>query len=131
MDEAIEFPLPGPRERKELLKLYVSKYITSPETDEDAQRNAGFWRSLARGRKLSPDRIQVKGLAEEHFDAAAAKTEDMSAREIAKLVAAVQAACYGSHDTTLTPDVFLAVVDRKVAEHRRRREIEKTSVTFA
>lgn len=74
---------------------------------------------------------QVRGLEESHIEAAAKKTDDMSAREIAKLVAAVQAACYGHHDTTLTPEIFQRVVDRKVAEHKRRRTFETTSVNYA
>jgi len=130
LDEAIEFPLPGPRERLELLRLYLDKYIANPGSDEGA-RGGGVVSKLAGGRKLAADPIRVVGLEERHLAEAADRCADMSAREIAKLVAAVQAACYGHSDTTLTPEIFMATVDRKVREHKRRREFESTAVNYA
>lgn len=54
---------------------------------------------------------------------AARSTEGFSGREIAKLMATVQAEVYGSEDCILDANLFHEVVDFKVAEHRKRREL--------
>lgn len=41
-------------------------------------------------------------------------------REIAKFMAAVQAAVYGSHEPTLTPEIWESVLARKLHEHQER-----------
>lgn len=51
---------------------------------------------------------------------AARKTEGFSGREIAKLMASVQAAVYGRGDCMLDTPLFMDIVDYKVAEHHQR-----------
>uniref|UniRef100_A0A0A9G7S0 Uncharacterized protein n=1 Tax=Arundo donax TaxID=35708 RepID=A0A0A9G7S0_ARUDO len=70
-----------------------------------------------------PQKIEVKGVTEDLIREAAAKTQGFSGREIAKLMASVQAAVYGSKDCELTPGLFREVVDYKVAEHQQRRRL--------
>jgi hypothetical protein len=41
--------------------------------------------------------------------------QGFSGRELAKLIASVQAAVYGSHEAVLTPEMFLGVVDVKAS----------------
>lgn len=41
-------------------------------------------------------------------------------RELAKFMASVQAAVYGTRDATLTPELFSQVLKFKVGEHKRR-----------
>lgn len=42
-------------------------------------------------------------------------------REIAKFMAAVQAAVYGAHEPVLTPEIWGSVLQRKLHEHQERR----------
>ncbi|RAL51524.1 unnamed protein product [Cuscuta campestris] len=114
IDEVLEFPLPGQSERFELLKLYMDKYIA-----QAGARKAGF---LSRFRKPA-QKIEVKGLTDDILKEAAAKTEGFSGREIAKLMASVQAAVYGSENCVLDPSLFREVVDYKVAEHQKRKKL--------
>ncbi|GFY86396.1 AAA-type ATPase family protein [Actinidia rufa] len=51
---------------------------------------------------------------------AAQKIEGFSSREIAKLMAGVQAAVYGRPDCVLDSELFKEIVDYKVAEHQQR-----------
>lgn len=60
MDEAIEFPMPGLDERKQLIKLYLDKYILNPVDDSAA--TAGAVTRLIRGRKLRADPIKVSAM---------------------------------------------------------------------
>lgn len=115
IDEVLEFPLPGEEERFKLLKLYLDKYIA--KAGENKKRG---WFSLFR---RQPQKIEIKGITDDIIREAAAKTEGFSGREIAKLMAGVQAAVYGSKDCELNPGLFREVVDYKVAEHQQRRKL--------
>lgn len=114
IDEVLEFPLPGEDERFDLLKLYLDKYIA-----QAGARKAGI---LTRFHKQT-QKIEIKGLTDDILKEAAAKTEGFSGREIAKLMASVQAAVYGSENCVLDPALFREVVDYKVAEHQQRRKL--------
>ncbi|XP_004489262.1 uncharacterized protein [Cicer arietinum] len=109
IDEVLEFPLPGEEERFKLLKLYLDKYIAQA----GSQKSGLFF-------KANPQKIEIKGLTDDIIKEAAAKTDGFSGREIAKLMASVQAAVYGSDDCVLDPSLFREVVDYKVAEHQQR-----------
>ncbi|XP_020577638.1 ATPase family AAA domain-containing protein 3-like [Phalaenopsis equestris] len=112
IDEVLEFPLPGEEERLKLLKLYLDKYIVKA-----GERKGGVLNAL----KPQPQKIEIKGIGDDILREAAAKTDGFSGREIAKLMASVQAAVYGSTDCELNPGLFREVVDYKVAEHQQRR----------
>ena len=45
-------------------------------------------------------------------------------RELAKFMAAVQAAVYGSHEAVLTPEIFQSVLGRKMVEHEERKQFK-------
>uniref|UniRef100_M1B997 Protein MSP1 n=2 Tax=Solanum tuberosum TaxID=4113 RepID=M1B997_SOLTU len=113
IDEVIEFPLPQEDERFQLLKLYLNKYLAG-EDDSDSNSK---WGHLF---KKSPQRITIKDLSDDVIREAAKKTEGFSGREIAKLVASVQATVYGSPDCVLDSQLFKEIVDYKVAEHHQR-----------
>ncbi|XP_004505602.1 uncharacterized protein [Cicer arietinum] len=115
IDEVLEFPLPGEEERYKLLKLYLDKYIAKA-----GSRKTGFVKNLLKGQ---PQKIEIKGLSDDIIKEAAAKTEGFSGREIAKLMASVQAAVYGSKNTVLDQNLFREVIDYKVAEHQQRRKL--------
>ncbi|KAL5557301.1 hypothetical protein UlMin_039537 [Ulmus minor] len=112
IDEVIEFPLPGEEERFKLLKLYLKKYIVGE--GEDSSK----WGHLL---KKKAQNITIKeDLSDDVIREAAQKTEGFSGREIAKLMASVQAAVYGSPDCVLDSELFKEIVDYKVAEHHQR-----------
>ncbi|KAK6924371.1 LOW QUALITY PROTEIN: ATPase, AAA-type, core [Dillenia turbinata] len=111
IDEVIEFPLLGKDERFKLLKLYVSKYLLNDNNGDDKS-------SLGSLFKKKPQKITVKDISDEVLQEDARKTEGFSGREIAKLMASVQAAVYGRPDCVL--DLFKEIVDYKVAEHQQR-----------
>ncbi|KAK9108871.1 hypothetical protein Sjap_016931 [Stephania japonica] len=110
IDEVIEFPLPGKEERVKLLKLYLNKYLSDQDKED----------SLLGSLKRKPQKITVEDLSEDVIHEAARKTKGFSGREIAKLMASVQAAVYGRPDSILDSKLFMEVVDYKVAEHHQR-----------
>ncbi|XVE90451.1 hypothetical protein DITRI_Ditri20bG0078800 [Diplodiscus trichospermus] len=114
IDEVLEFPLPGEDERFQLLKLYLDKYIA-----QAGSRKSGVLNIF----KREQQKIEIKGVTDDILREAAAKTEGFSGREIAKLMASVQAAVYGSENCELDPSLFREVVDYKVAEHQQRRKL--------
>ncbi|KAF4393302.1 hypothetical protein G4B88_002036 [Cannabis sativa] len=113
IDEVIEFPLPGEEERFKLLKLYLNKYIYGEGEVEDSTKLGHLF-------KKKPQSITVKDLSDDVIQEAAKKTEGFSGREIAKLVAGIQAAVYGRPDCALDSELFKEIVDYKVAEHQQR-----------
>lgn len=115
IDEVLEFPLPGEDERYKLLKLYLDKYIA-----QAGSRKPGLVQRLLKG---NPQKIEIKGMTDDIIKEAAANTEGFSGREIAKLMASVQAAVYGSKDCVLDQSLFREVIDYKVAEHQQRRKL--------
>ena len=131
MDEIVEFPIPGIEERLRLYNLYLNKYIIAAGTDEGgagAERRHGLAYSAKyffSGRKVQVDPIAVQGVTEETLREAAEASEGFSAREIAKTMAAVQSAAYGTANATLTEDLFREVVSRRVDEHKDRKRMEE------
>ncbi|KAI7743241.1 hypothetical protein M8C21_003589 [Ambrosia artemisiifolia] len=115
IDEVLEFPLPGEEERFKLLKLYLDKYIAKA-----GARKPGFFSKFFQKQQ---QQIEIKGLNNDMIQEAAAKTDGFSGREIAKLMASVQAAVYGSENCVLDPILFREVIDYKVAEHQQRRTL--------
>lgn len=115
IDEALEFPLPGEQERFKLLKLYLEKYLA-----QAGQKKSSLFQNLF---KREQQKIEIKGLTDDILKEAAAKTDGFSGREIAKLMAGVQAAVYGSENCVLDPSLFREVVDYKVAEHQQRKKL--------
>lgn len=111
IDEVIEFPLPGEEERFKLLKLYLDKYLSD---EGDSTSKWGLWF------KKKPQKITITDVSDDVIREAARKTEGFSGREIAKLVAGVQAAVYGRPDCMLDAQLFREIVDYKVAEHHQR-----------
>ncbi|CAN7025665.1 unnamed protein product [Brassica oleracea var. botrytis] len=114
IDEVIEFPLPGEDERFKLIKLYLNKYLTGEDKKDTNTKWSHFF-------KKQSQKITVEGdLTEQVIRVAARKTEGFSGREIAKLVAGVQAAVYGRPDCVLDSQLFEEIVDYKIQEHHQR-----------
>lgn len=115
IDEVIEFPLPGEEERFKLIKLYLAKYIS----DQDNANTGSRWSSLFKGKQQIITSVDV---SDDVILEAARKTEGFSGREIAKLMSSVRAAVYGRPhaDCVLDSQLFMEIVDYKVAEHHQR-----------
>ncbi|EFJ44341.1 hypothetical protein VOLCADRAFT_64976 [Volvox carteri f. nagariensis] len=118
MDEALEFGLPGLAERQRLLGLYLDKYIAKAGTAEGGAGAGSAGGPLARLTAMIKGR---KGITEELLAETARATEGFSGRELAKLLAAVQAAVYGAPQPVLTPEIWRTVLARKLHEHAERR----------
>jgi ATPase family AAA domain-containing protein 3A/B len=56
---------------------------------------------------------------------AAKVTEGFSGRELAKLMASVQAAAYGTPNATLTSQVFDHTLQAKLRQHEMRQRLEQ------
>jgi len=119
MDEALEFGLPSEDERKKIIEIYFDKYIRSAASSVSTTATDNV-KNFLLGRKSQADEIRVNGITEDMLRKAAKKTEGFSGRELAKFMASVQAAVYGSHETELTPAIFESVLKLKLAEHRQR-----------
>jgi len=130
MDEVVEFPVPGVEERLRLFKLYLKKYILAAGTDEGgagAERRQGLGYTLKyflSGRKVQVDPIKNMDVTDAELMEAARVSEGFSAREIAKTMAAVQSAAYGTPNATLSAELFKAVIKQRVAEHGERKRME-------
>ncbi|KAG6594823.1 ATPase family AAA domain-containing protein 3, partial [Cucurbita argyrosperma subsp. sororia] len=111
MDEVIEFPLPGEEERFKLLKLYLNTYLSN---QNEAKSNQAF------SFKKIPQQITIRDITDDILRDAARKIKEFSGREIAKLLASVQAAVYGRPDCILDSMLFTEIVDYKVTEHHQR-----------
>ncbi|PWA48212.1 AAA-type ATPase family protein [Artemisia annua] len=116
IDDVIEFPLPQKDERFKLMKLYLQKYLY----DEGDDGKESKWHSLF---NKKTQKIVVKDLSDNVIEEAAKKTEGFSGRELAKLIASVQAAVYGRPDCALDSQLFMEIVDYKVGEHKQRIEL--------
>ncbi|KAJ1691433.1 hypothetical protein LUZ63_015588 [Rhynchospora breviuscula] len=127
IDEVIKFPLPGPQERFQLIKLYFDQYIKNKNEGEDKEK-------LKLGGKLGglfrreQQKIVVEGIDDELIRVAAQKTEGFSGREIAKLMASVRAAVYARPDCILDTDLFMQIVDYKIDEHKKRIQLSADNV---
>lgn len=119
MDEVIEFPLPGEEERYKLLKLYLGQYILQ---EGDGQL---WWNSLF---KKQQQKIIVKDMTEDVLREGARKTAGFSGREIAKLMASVQAAVYGRPNCMLDSELFMEIVNYKVTEHHQRTKLATEAI---
>ena len=126
MDEALEFALPGRDERRRILDIYFDRYISKAGTREGGAGAAaaiGLFSRLGNGPRGRGgiERIEVRGVGGEQLDAAADATEGFSGRELAKFMASVQAAVYGSKQPVLDAAMFARLLDMKVHEHAQRR----------
>ena len=75
---------------------------------------------MLRRRSSGPDQIQVETISPQMLQDAASRTGGFSGRELAKLMASMQAAVYGSARPLLTHQIWKQVIDRKVREHVQR-----------
>ncbi|EEH57423.1 uncharacterized protein MICPUCDRAFT_16944 [Micromonas pusilla CCMP1545] len=128
MDEALEFGLPDLDARTRLCRLYFDKLIARGEDAGDDKPAQGFLGALGIGKggkrgggKIGTPIRVAPDVDDASIVTAAKKAEGFSGREIAKMMASVQGAVYGSGDAVLTAETFEAVVAYKVKEHAGRK----------
>ena len=116
MDELVHFPLPEESEREQLLSLYFSKYVV--KSDEMQAGGGSILRrisTLFSGRDKNL-KINVEGVTPPLFAELAKETSGFSGRELSKLMAAIQAAAFGSKDMKVNEDVIRGVLKAKKME---------------
>ncbi|GMH98722.1 hypothetical protein TrST_g13622 [Triparma strigata] len=101
IDEMVEFGLPGAEERKNMINMYIDKYLKTP---------AGAWAK----------KVVMEGITEEDIEAVVTQTEGWSGREISKLAIAWQSAAYGTEGALIDAATFKAVV----AQQSRSNELK-------
>ena len=128
MDEALEFGMPDLDARTRLCKLYFDKLIARGEDAGDDKPAQGFLGAMGIGKggkrgggKIGTPIRVAPDVDDASIVTAAKKAEGFSGREIAKMMASVQGAVYGSGDAVLTAETFEAVVAYKVKEHAGRK----------
>eukprot|EP00958_Prasinococcus_capsulatus_P023095 scaffold3354_cov369-Prasinococcus_capsulatus_cf.AAC.8 len=122
MDELVRFPLPKEDEREQLLSLYFSKYVVRSD-----ELQSGGGSVLRQASKLMSGRdrrlkITVEDVSPHLFTELAKETDGFSGRELSKLMAAVQAAAFGSSDMKVTPNVIRSVLDAKKLEFSSKKD---------
>lgn len=115
VDETLYFGLPTREARRALVPLYYHRYLGQHKAlDED------FWATLVRACLRRSARLRLSaGINDEVLRDVADETRGFSAREIEKLLVAVQSVAYGRGGALETSD-FLAVVRHKCEEHSKK-----------
>eukprot|EP00892_Ulva_mutabilis_P006304 jgi/Ulvmu1/4045/UM019_0022.1 len=123
VDEQLEVALPTVDLREQIVQLYFTRYLTN---SDQAVASLGMMTRMRRmfgGSKA--DKIDVSGVDQVKLvKEAAQKTAGFSGRELAKLMASVQAAVYGTPDAKLTDSIFRMVLDMKLKQHTMRAKME-------
>lgn len=118
VDDALLFPLPDAEGRRALLEMYLRKYVTEAHLQPGA--GGGWFGSPSQPevvRKFTEEELATE------LDAAAKGTEGFSARELAKMMASVGGAVYGTQDGALSSALLKEVIDYKIEEHRQKAKL--------
>ena len=92
VDEMVEFDLPGVEERRQMIALYIEKYLLNPPNR---------W-----ARK-----VETVDIGQKEIDEVVDMTDGFSGRSISKLAIAWQAAAYGTEGAVLDRDTFVKTVE--------------------
>ncbi|KAH0486065.1 MAG: hypothetical protein KVP17_004897 [Porospora cf. gigantea B] len=91
IDERFEFPMPGLEERHAMLEMYFNKYIASqPAVAVDPRIDSDYWLDVAR------------------------RLDQMSGRQIVKLIVSMQSAMFGSGSAVLSQELAELVINWKL-----------------
>jgi len=92
VDEMVEFDLPGVEERRQMIAMYIDKYLIKPP---------GYAKAVI-----------ADGIGPVEIETAVKMTEGFSGRSISKLAIAWQAAAYGTMGAVIDKDTFFKTVDQ-------------------
>ena len=128
MDEAMEFALPDEDARARMARLYFDKLIVRGEDAGDDAPAQGLLGAIGIGKggrrgggKTGTPIVVDPSIDDAAMREVAKRAEGFSGREIAKMMASVQGAVYGSAVAELSRETLFAVVAQKVAEHASRK----------
>ena len=107
IDDALEFPNPELAERRQLIEVYLKRYVAENKSTQGQPIKVD----------ISPEKLSKM------YDEVAKATDGFSGRDIAKMMSAVQAAVFGSVDGLLSEKLFQDVVDYKLKEFQKRKEL--------
>mmetsp|Transcript_11707 Transcript_11707/g.25218 ORF Transcript_11707/g.25218 Transcript_11707/m.25218 type:complete len:822 (+) Transcript_11707:54-2519(+) len=148
VDEAIEFGLPDMMEREKMISMYFRKMLSDPlgipvldptKTPQKPAHAAGE-SDTAAGRDIVGQSVTT-----DHLKTVSQKVTGFSGREIAKMFVAVQTHVYasdqlqaratkqktrGKRNLTMTADMLMEVVDKKVKEHGRTVDMITSGYTY-
>merc|ERR1712232_1315749 len=88
----VQFDLPGVDERRDMISMYIEKYLLNPP-----------------GRWAKP--VQAENIGEAEIEQVVQETEAFSGRAISKLSIAWQAAAYGTEGAVLDRETFFKTVE--------------------
>lgn len=91
VDEMVEFDLPGVEERRQMIAMYIDKYLIKPP---------GYAKAVI-----------TDGIGPAEIEKAVKMTEGFSGRSISKLAIAWQAAAYGTEGAVIDKDTFFKTVE--------------------
>jgi len=91
VDEMVEFDLPGAEERRQMIAMYIDKYLIKPP---------GYAKAVV-----------TDGIGPSEIEQAVKMTEGFSGRSISKLAIAWQAAAYGTEGAAIDKDTFFKTVE--------------------
>ncbi|KAG7343297.1 ATPase AAA [Nitzschia inconspicua] len=91
VDEMVEFDLPGVEERRQMIAMYIDKYLLNPP---------------GRAKK-----VITEGIGTNEIEEVVKLTEGFSGRAISKLAIAWQAAAYGTAGAVLDRETFFQTVE--------------------
>jgi len=102
VDEMVEFDLPGIEERRQMIAMYIDKYLIKPPG----------WAKV----------VVTDGIGVAEIEQAVQMTEGFSGRSISKLAIAWQAAAYGTEGAILDKDIFFKTVEHHKQSMSRKDE---------
>ena len=100
VDEMVEFNLPGTEERRQMIAMYIDKYLIKPP---------GYAKAVI-----------TDGIGPAEIEKAVKMTEGFSGRSISKLAIAWQAAAYGTEGAIIDKETFF-----KTVEHHKQSMAKK------
>ena len=111
IDEALEFPLPGAREREAIIRQQM-------ESQTEGVRPPGIF-------ARAPTRVGVAADADKAIAAAAQRTKGFSGRQLEKLGSSIRAAALSSAEPAIDAAMINEVVALKVEEAKAREAFRK------
>lgn len=106
----IKFTLPGLEERKQIINLYMRKYIIDDE------------RVIKQNGKMIVNKINISSEIDNNFiTTIAQKTNGLSGRDIEQVVSEMQIAAYNKGNGNLTKEIVNQVVTNKINEFNQEK----------
>lgn len=118
-DEQIEIGAPSVEQRKQILDMYIKKYLINGT--RVLNTNTSLFGKLF-GNNVRPKRLIIEPdvFSEEAVDAINAKLNNFVGRDISKLVLAIQSTAYASANAAITKELVDQIVEEKVAQKNQQ-----------